>query len=85
MIDKLQDEADLWSDFYISDGTKELTKPLNNDKMTPIKIEWSGEGWAANVGGRRYRWDHRDEDMGTEALSTLLRDLGYNVVLIEDY
>lgn len=50
-----------------------------------IYIKWSAYGWTICVGNRRYSWDHNDDDMGVEAISTMLRDFGYEVHIKEDY
>jgi len=34
--------------------------------MKDIQIEWMCDGWTVVVDDKRFRWDHNDEDMGTE-------------------
>ena len=47
------------------------------------------DGWGINlaIDGelKQYRWNHNDEDMGTDGICELLRDLGFNVELEEWY
>jgi hypothetical protein len=50
-----------------------------------IQIEQYCDGWAVEVDGKRFRWDHNDEDMGTEGIKKLLEYLGHNVTVEECY
>lgn len=53
--------------------------------MKEISIEWMCDGWTVNVDNKRFRWDHNDEDMGTESIKKLLEYLGHNVTIEECY
>lgn len=53
--------------------------------MNEIVIEQYCDGWAVEIAGKRFRWDHNDEDMGTKSLKKLLEYLGYSVVIEECY
>jgi hypothetical protein len=53
--------------------------------MKDIEIEQYSDGWAVEVDGKRFRWDHNDEDMGTEGIKKLLEYLGHNVTVEECY
>jgi hypothetical protein len=50
-----------------------------------VTIEQYCDGWTVEVDGKRFRWDHNDEDMGTEGIKNLLEHLGYTVNLEECY
>ena len=52
-------------------------------KDIEIKLYW--DGWAVKVDDKRFRWDHNDEDMGTEGIKKLLEYLGYKVTVEECY
>jgi len=59
---------------------------LNGDVVPesyPVKIELMYDGWRIYIHNRVYTWDHDDPDMGTEAIATLLSDIGYDVSLEE--
>lgn len=45
--------------------------------MKDITIEQYCDGW--------FRWDHNDEDMGTQGIKDLLTYLGHNVTVEECY
>jgi hypothetical protein len=51
--------------------------------MKDITIEQYCDGWAVEVDDKRFRWDHNDEDMGTEGIKRLLEYLGYTVTVEE--
>ena len=53
--------------------------------MKDILIEQYCDGWAVELDGKRFRWDHNDEDMGTEAIKALLQCLGHSVKIEECY
>lgn len=53
--------------------------------MKDIKIEQYCDGWTVKVDDKRFRWDHNDEDMGTEAIKNLLEHLGYTCTVEECY
>ena len=53
--------------------------------MKDISIEWMCDGWTVEVDGKRFSWDHNDEDMGTEAIKDLLTYLGHKVTIEESY
>lgn len=53
--------------------------------MKDITIEQYCDGWAVTVDGKRFSWDHNDEDMGAEGIKALLEHLGHNVTLEECY
>jgi hypothetical protein len=53
--------------------------------MKDIIIEWMSDGWTVEVDGKRFSWDHNDEDMGTESIKELLTYLGHNVTIEECY
>lgn len=53
--------------------------------MKDITIEQYCDGWTVEVDGKRFRWDHNDEDMGTEGIKKLLKYLGHNVTVEECY
>jgi hypothetical protein len=50
-----------------------------------IIIEQYCDGWTVEVDGKRFRWDHSDDDMGTTRLKDLLEHLGYSVTVEECY
>ena len=54
-----------------------------DDKNITILLMY--DGWEAQVGNKKYSWDHNDTDLGTKALSVLLSDLGFNVDVEEVY
>ena len=44
------------------------------------------DGWCVIFPeGKRYRWNHNDEDMGTEGIIEMLKDLGFKVEFEEWY
>ena len=53
--------------------------------MKEVIIEQYCDGWCVEVDGERFQWDHNDEDLGTEALQSLLEHLGYNATIEECY
>jgi hypothetical protein len=53
--------------------------------MKNITIECYSDGWTVEVDGKRFRWDHSDEDMGTEGIKQLLEYLGHTVTVEECY
>ena len=53
--------------------------------MKEINIEWMCDGWTVIVDGKRFSWDHNDEDMGTEGIKALLEYLGHSVAVEEVY
>ena len=53
--------------------------------MKDIEIEWYCDGWAVKVDGKRFSWDHNDEDMGTASIKALLEHLGHTVSIEEIY
>lgn len=53
--------------------------------MKDITIEQYCDGWTVLVDGKRFRWDHNDEDMGTESIKKLLEYLGHKVEVEECY
>lgn len=53
--------------------------------MKDISIEWMCDGWAVIIDDKRFRWDHNDEDMGTESIKALLEYLGHKVTIEECY
>lgn len=53
--------------------------------MKDIVIEQYCDGWTVNIDGKRFRWDHNDEDMGTESIKKLLEYLGHTVTIEECY
>jgi hypothetical protein len=53
--------------------------------MKDIRIEQHCDGWVVEVDGMRFRWDHNDEDMGTEGIKQLLEHLGHTVTVEECY
>lgn len=53
--------------------------------MKNITIEWYSDGWSILVDNERFRWDHNDEDMGTEGIKQLLEHLGHTVTVEECY
>ena len=53
--------------------------------MKDIEIELYWDGWTVKVDDKRFRWDHNDEDMGTEGIKKLLEYLGYKVTVEECY
>ena len=59
--------------------------PVELKRIKEINIEQYCDGWAVEVDGKRFRWDHNDEDMGTEGIKNLLEHLGYTVNLEECY
>ena len=50
-----------------------------------IEIEQYCDGWAVKVDGKRFGWDHNDEDMGTKGIKALLEYLGHTVSIEEVY
>lgn len=54
-----------------------------SEVVNPIKIELSYDGWCIFVGNKLYSWDHNDEDLGTVAIATLLKDLGHTVEVVD--
>lgn len=50
-----------------------------------IVIEQYCDGWCVEVDGERFRWDHNDEDLGTESIKALLEYLGHTVEIEEAY
>jgi len=58
---------------------------METDNSNNIKILWFCDGWEVKVGNRSYKWDHNDQDLGVNALSTLLKDLGYQIEIEEIY
>jgi hypothetical protein len=53
--------------------------------MIDIEIEQYCDGWSVIVDGKRFRWDHNDEDLGTESIKALLEHLGHKVTVEECY
>lgn len=53
--------------------------------MKDIQIEWMCDGWTVVVDGKRFSWNHNDEDMGTEPIKALLEYLGHTVTVEECY
>jgi hypothetical protein len=53
--------------------------------MKDISIEWMSDGWSVEVDGKRFSWDHNDEDMGTVGIKALLEHLGHQVTIEECY
>jgi hypothetical protein len=53
--------------------------------MKDITIEQYCDGWTVEVDGKRFRWDHNDEDMGTQGIKDLLTYLGHDVTVEECY
>ncbi len=53
--------------------------------MKDIRIEVYCDGWGVEVDDQRFRWDHNDEDMGTQGIKELLAYLGHNVIVEECY
>ena len=53
--------------------------------MKVIEIERYNDGWAVKVDGEIFRWDHNDEDLGTEGIKALLEYLGHEVTLEDCY
>jgi hypothetical protein len=53
--------------------------------MKDIRIEQYCDGWEVEVDNKRFRWNHNDEDMGTEAIKELLEYLGHNATVEECY
>lgn len=53
--------------------------------MKEITIEQYCDGWTVVVDGKRFSWDHNDEDMGTEGIKKLLKYLGHKVTVEECY
>ena len=53
--------------------------------MKDITIKQYCDGWSVEVDGKRFSWNHNDEDMGTESIKKLLKHLGYNVTIEECY
>jgi hypothetical protein len=53
--------------------------------MKEINIEQYSDGWCVKVDGKSFRWDHNDEDMGTEGIKKLLEYLGHDVEIEECY
>lgn len=53
--------------------------------MKDITIEWMCDGWTVVVDGRRFSWNHNDEDMGTDSIKALLEHLGHTVTIEECY
>jgi len=39
------------------------------------------DGWGVIIGDKEYRWNHNDDDLGTDSLVKLLKDLGFDVTL----
>jgi hypothetical protein len=56
-----------------------------NEQIKDIEIEQYCDGWAVKVDGKSFRWDHNDEDMGTEGIKKLLEHLGHKVTVEECY
>lgn len=52
-----------------------------NERIKEIHIEWVCDGWVVIVDDNRFRWDHNDEDMGTESIKALLQYLGHTVTI----
>lgn len=53
--------------------------------MKDIQIEWMCDGWVIAVDDKRFRWNHNDEDMGTESIKALIEYLGHSVTIDECY
>lgn len=53
--------------------------------MKDIVIEQYSDGWTVEVDGNRFRWDHNDEDMGTDGIKKLLEYLRHTVTVEECY
>ena len=53
--------------------------------MKTIEIEKYCDGWAVKVDGKRFSWNHNDEDMGTKGIKALLEHLGHTVSIEEVY
>ena len=53
--------------------------------MKNIEIEQWCDGWTVKVDDSEFRWDHNDEDLGTESIKKLLQYLGHCVTLSERY
>lgn len=49
------------------------------------EVSVMSDGWRVVLSGRTYSWNHHDVDMGTDGISTLLADLGFDVEMIEEY
>ena len=54
-------------------------------QMKDIEIELYCDGWKVKVDNKNFRWDHNDEDMGTESIKKLLEYLGHKVSIEECY
>lgn len=50
-----------------------------------VRIEQYCDGWTLHYKGKSYRWNHNDEDMGTEALEKFCKALGLTVEVEECY
>lgn len=53
--------------------------------MKDIIIELYSDGWTVKIDGKWFRWNHNDEDMGTEGIKNLLEYLGHTVTVEECY
>lgn len=54
-------------------------------EVKDIQIEQYSDGWAIEVDGRRYRWDHNDGDLGVDSIKLLLEYLGHTVTVEDIY
>lgn len=55
---------------------------MNNE----IVIGLMADGWEVILpNGERYSWTHNDDDLGTDALAQMFRDMGYDAKVEEWY
>ena len=48
-------------------------------------VAQSYDGWYVNIGGVEYSWNHNETDLGTKAIKEMLEDIGFIVVMDEEY
>ena len=56
---------------------------ISNKKKAIVGLE--ADGWGIMIGDKTYRWNHNDDDMGTDGIRELLKDLGFEVKFEEWY
>jgi hypothetical protein len=58
---------------------------MNDELKKDIRIEQYCDGWTVLIDGKRFSWNHNDEDMGTDGIEKLLKYLGHKVTVEECY
>lgn len=70
---------------HYSNTDNPIDFPKSESRGKEINIEQYCDGWTVKVDGESFRWDHNDEDLGTESIKALLEHLGHSVTVEECY